>query len=197
MANIPSLKIPLRITELDPFESETTNPHAIRDVLYDTVKAANWYVAMDYKVDSYDPTDPSVETPVDYGTKKVPVSRLAFRNESGLIPRQMLPDYVEDVTYGSFTPDPDTTSYEGMARFVTKDKYEPKPDEPAEWANNYIEYRYPWTESSQSPWQKTAVENLIYMDTDDTPGHEFTNLQFRFKTPGSTQNEFHGFNALQ
>lgn len=194
-ANVPNTKNPNRIITLDPFE-DIDHPNTIRDILYNPSKAAHWHVAVDYKSDTDDPENPDVETPIDYGTKRIPVSRLAFRNESGLIPRQMLPDYVEDVVYGSFTPDSDTTSFTGYAKFTTNDNYEPGPGEDPSWSSNLIEYRYPYTFNPQTPWIKVADENLIYMDTDDT--HDFYKLQFRFKEPasGQQQNEFHGFNIL-
>lgn len=186
----PNTKNPKRITDLDPFE-DSEHPNTIRDILYNVASAADWHMAIDYRTYQPDPDAPNI----DYGTKRIPVSRVAFRNEGGLIPRQMLPDYVEDVVYGTFTPDADTSTFAGYAKFVTNDHYEPGPDEDPSLATNFIEYRYPYTATQQQPWIKVAEENLIYMDTS---GLVYDKMQFRFKEPSqSTQpNEFHGFNVL-
>lgn len=66
---------------------------------------AKWFIPLDYKKvtddadgDSWDDTGES-----DYGSVRVPMSRIAMRDSNGLVPSSMLPSYVDDMMYGTFT----------------------------------------------------------------------------------------------
>ena len=203
--NVPSIKTPKRITTLSPFEDSTDpNDHSIEQYLYPTESAGHWHMAIDYKdyvAPEVDPTDETAETPVDYGTKRIPMSRVVFRDENGLIPPSMLPEYVDDVAYGKFVPRHTGVDY---AEFQTVEPVVPGPDDPDPEPGVYkFKYRYPYTATSD-PCIKDASEypNLIWMDTyidsSVTPPVKsaYNNMQFIFHEPGQTMDDFCGFTAL-
>lgn len=192
MANIPSLKVPLRITELDELET-SANPHAIEEVLYPTSTAGKWYTAIDYRTDENSPINPSTGDPVDYGTKRIPMSRIALRDENGLIPPSMLPPYVQDVIYGKFIPATSTAA--GLfAEFQTKEPIVPGPDDPDPDGTYQFKYRSPYVNPGQDVRIKDASQytNVIWMDIDTSSDYE--NMQFVFK--GDNNTTFHGFTPL-
>ena len=192
MANTPSSKLPQRIIELDELETQS-NPHAIEEVLYPTATAGKWFTAIDYKTDDNSPINPSTGDPVDYGTKRIPMSRIALRDENGLIPPSMLPPYVQDVIYGKFIPAASTAA--GLfAEFQTKEPIVPGPDDPDPDGTYQFKYRSPYVNPDQDVRIKDARQytNVIWMDIEASSDYE--NMQFVFK--GDNNTTFHGFTPL-
>ena len=195
--NVPSTTTPQRITTLSPFEDSTDpNDHSIEQVLYPPETAGNWHMAIDYRdygAPEVDPTSANAETPVDYGTKRIPMSRVVFRDENGLIPPSMLPKYVDDVAYGKFVPRHTGVDY---AEFQTVEPVVPGPDDPDPEPGVYkFKYRYPYT-ATTDPCIKdaSAYPNMIWMDTDTASS--YNNMQFIFHDPGQQMDDFCGFTVL-
>ena len=73
---------------------------------------AKWFIPVDYKKDTVategDLWDDTGES--DYGTARVPMSRIAMRDANGLVPASMLPSYVDDMMYGTLTYTSGTSS---------------------------------------------------------------------------------------
>lgn len=193
----PNTKNPKRITDLDPFEST-----AIETDLYPTSKASKWHLAIDYKDYAADVSTTSAETtdPVDYGTKRIPVSRVVLRDENGLIPPSMLPEYVDDVVYGKFVPKSSGGTY---AEFQTVEPIVHGPDDPDPEPDVYkFKYRYPCPEETQTIKDASKYPHIIWMDTfgsgdPESPDyHQYHNIQFIFHTPEQPYDSFCGFTPL-
>lgn len=193
--NVPSIKTPQRITTLPPFEYD----HSIEQELYPTESAGHWHMAIDYKTPEVDPTRATTETPVDYGTKRIPMSRVVFRDENGLIPPSMLPEHVDDVVYGKF--EPKNTDHPNCARFITEEPFVPGPDDPDPGSGVTFIYEYP-LRSDPPAYVKQAEEHLVYMDTTGSSNpsaadyNPYYNMQFIFHDPGQQMGDFCGFTVL-
>ena len=196
MANTPSSKLPQRIIELDPIPDAD-----IETVLYPTESAGQWYTAIDYKTDENSPINPATGDPIDYGTKRIPMSRIVLRDENGLIPPSMLPEHVDDVVYGKF--EPKNTDHPNCARFITEEPFVPGPDDPDPGPGVTYIYEYP-LRSDPPANVKQAEEHLVYMDTTGSSNpsaadyNPYYHMQFIFHTPaaGATLDEFCGFTTL-
>lgn len=80
-----------RIVQLTPME-ET----AITELTEDTANSSQWYMPIDF-----DKTVAPSEN--DYGTLRIPMSRIAMLGTNGKVAATMLPSYVDDMICGTFT----------------------------------------------------------------------------------------------
>lgn len=161
-------RAPRRIIQLEKMATDDIDKLRVPSSRAETdkSKATNWHIAIDYKNE-----DPNAgENPEDYGTLQIPFSRVAMRDENGMIPSTMLPSYVDDIMYGKMVPDdaahttdPDYVS--GCAVFIGVDKDE------------HMVGKYS-TPTQPTGYLKPA-ENIIFFDND-------TKLQYRFTNQSGT-----------
>jgi len=168
-------RAPRRIKALEPMASEDIDKFRVPSSREPTAKgkAENWHLPIDY---SNADTSENADTE-DFGTMRIPVSRIALRDTNGLIPSTMLPSYVDDIMYGhmipddaSYSSDPDYVA--GCAVFVGVDK------------DGHMVGKY------STPTQPTGylqpAENIIYFDNT-------TELQYRFTNQSGTTAPLHQF----
>lgn len=94
-----------RISQLDEMEDSTLNgivtiDTATKDSEY---KSTNWFMGVDYHDES--------DLTQDFGTKRIPLSRVALLNESRLIPAFMLPSHIDEAIFGNMEYDDETHHY--------------------------------------------------------------------------------------
>lgn len=161
-------RAPRRIIQLEKMSTEDIDQLRVPSARAETDKgnASNWHIAIDYKNEN-----PAAESdPEDFGTLQIPFSRVAMRDDNGMIPSTMLPSYVDDIMYGKMVPDdaahstdPDYVS--GCAVFIGVDK-------DAHMVGKYS------TPTQPEGYLKPA-ENIIFFDND-------TKLQYRFTNQSGT-----------
>lgn len=124
--------------------------------------AAEWVIAIDSLRRSNEADRPDGSGLVegeDGGTLRVPVSRLALRDEAhGLIPSSMLPSHIDDIVFGTLT----VNTSNGLAMFE---------ETPPAGSTNIRVYVSP--ENKRTTGQYEPSENVIYFDND-------TRMQYRY-----------------
>ena len=144
-------RAPRRIKALEPMASEDIDKFRVPSSQEPTAKgkAENWHLPIDY---SNADTSENADTE-DFGTMRIPVSRIALRDANGLIPSTMLPSYVDDVMYGTMDITDPT-----KAVFTVVDKDE----------HMVATYTSPVPQGGVTP-----PDNIVFYD-------KTTNLQYRY-----------------
>lgn len=130
---------------------------------------AKWFIPVDYKKvtdeadgDLWDDTGES-----DYGSARVPMSRIAMRDANGLVPSSMLPSYVDDMMYGTYT-----YTSGSKTTFV----------EVVSGTQNTRTYVSPPSARTGHPEYLEPPENIIFVD-------KTTDLQYRFIKANENDND--------
>lgn len=144
-------RAPRRIKALEPMASADIDKFRVPSSQEPTAKgkAENWHLPIDY---SNADTSENADTE-DFGTMRIPVSRIALRDTNGLIPSTMLPSYVDDVMYGTMDITDPT-----KAVFTVVDKDE----------HMVATYTSPVPQGGVTP-----PDNIVFYD-------KTTNLQYRY-----------------
>ena len=155
---------PKRISALTPIDSETDAS------LFDN-RAANWVMAIDSIQRSNEadrPEGSGLVEGTDKGTFKLPMSRIAIRDDNGLIPANMLPVHIDDMIFGTLTV---TSSKASFA------------ETPPQGGTPHV-YVSPTAQRGEG--ELPPPENIIYCDTT-------TNIQYRFTGETSTNTDINHF----
>lgn len=144
---------PKRISALTPIDAPTD------ESLFDNRAAANWVMAIDsiQRSNAADrPEGSGLVEGTDKGSLKLPMSRIALRDNNGLIPATMLPGHIDDMMFGTF-------DFSGSTKVTFTEVVNGVPT-----GRVYVS---PSTERAEG--QYAPAENIIYHDNT-------TNLQYRF-----------------
>lgn len=164
---------PKRISVLTPIDSQTD------DSLFEQQSAAKWVMAIDsiQRSNAADrPVGSGLEAGTDKGTLKLPMSRIALRDNHGKIPANMLPGHIDDMLFGELIIDKTT---EHKATFIEH------------WMDTTQNPPVPKTRTYVSPsTARTATdyeppENAIYVDSYSTNGTP-TEIQYRYVKANET-----------
>ena len=131
-------------------------------IVADDEKASNWHIAIDYKNE-----DPNAsEDATDYGSLQIPFSRVAMRDTRGLIPASMLPSYIDDMMYGTYTyTSGSMTMFVEQVSGSTETRTYVSPPSARTGHSDYLE----------------PPENIVFIDTT-------SDLQYRFIKANETDN---------
>ena len=157
---------PKRISALTPIDAQTD------ESLFDKETAANWVMAIDsiQRSNAADrPEGSGLQPGTDEGSLKLPMSRIALRDNNGLIPANMLPGHIDDMMFGTFDfSDSTKVTFTEVVNGVPTGRA----------------YVSPSTERDVGEY--APAENIIYHDNT-------TNIQYRFIKNEETTPTKYGF----
>lgn len=174
---------PKRISALTPIDSETDAS------LFDN-RADKWVMAIDsiQRSNAADrPEGSGLVEGTDKGSLKLPMSRIALRDDHGKIPANMLPGHIDDMLFGEMIIDKTT---EHKATFI-EHWMDTTQDPPVEKTRTYVSPSTARTSAEYEP-----PENAIYVDSYSTSGTP-TEIQYRYvKANEANENLNYGFTEV-